>query len=118
MPEAIEARVAEFGNQASSGSWFLAKERDIEEHAALLPYSHYLRQAWSEVNLNGVLCVDGRPTVYICGGARFTAQQKREVHRAVWNQGLVPLLMFVTPDSVEVHSAVKSRNVKKAGSYR
>lgn len=107
MPEAIEARVAEFGNQASSGSWFLAKERDIEEHAALLPYSHYLRQAWSELNLNGVLCVDGRPIVYICGGARFTAQQKRDCHRAVWNQGLVPLLVFLTPDHVEVHSTVK-----------
>lgn len=107
MPEAIEARVAEFGNQASSGSWFLTRERDIEEHAALLPYSHYLRQAWSEVNLSGVLCVDGRPTVYICGGARFTAQQKRERHRAVWNQGLVPLLVFLTPDQVEVHSTVK-----------
>src|ERR1039457_2137667 len=107
MPEAIDARVAELGNQASYGSWFLAKELDIEEHAALLPYSHYLRQAWSEVNLSGVLCVDGRPTVYICGGARFTTQQKRERHRAVWNQGLVPLLVFLTPDQVEVHSTVK-----------
>ena len=86
MPEAIDARVAELGNQASYGSWFLAKERDIEEHAALLPYSHYLRQAWSEVNLSGVLCVDGRPTVYISGGARLMTQQKRERHRAVWNQ--------------------------------
>ena len=77
MPEAIEARVAEFGKQASFGSWFLAKERDIEEHAALLPYSHYLRQAWSEVNLNGVLCVDGRPTVYICGGTLHGTAEAR-----------------------------------------
>lgn len=107
MPEAVESRVAEFGNQVSSGSWFLTRERDIESQAALLPYSHYLRQAWDEVNLSGVLCVDGRPTVYICGATRFTTHQKRERHRAVWNQGLVPLLIFLTPDQVEVHSTVK-----------
>ncbi len=107
MPETIETRVAEFGRQASPGSWFLAKERDIEGHPALLPYSHYLRQAWSELSLSGVLCVDGRPAVYLCGGARFTPQQKRERHRFVWNQGLVPLLVFLTPNQVEVHSTVK-----------
>ena len=74
---------------------------------ALLPYAHYLRQAWSELRLSGVLCVDGRPTVYLCEGARFTQQQKRERHRFVWNQGLVPLLIFLTPNQVEVHSTVK-----------
>jgi SAM-dependent methyltransferase len=107
MAEAMEVRLAEFGNSASAGSWFLAKEGDVERHAALLPYSHYLRQAWNEFNLDGVLCVDGRPAVYICTGMRFSTQQKRERHRAVWNQGLVPLLVFLTPDQVEVHSTIK-----------
>ena len=107
MPETIEQKIAEFGRQASPGSWFLAKEREIEDHEALLPYAHYLRQAWSELELSGVLCVDGRPTVYLCAGARFTPQQKRQRHGYVWNQGLVPLLLFLTPDNVEVHSTVK-----------
>jgi N-6 DNA Methylase len=107
MPETIESKVAEFGRHASAGSWFLSKESDIEGQPALLPYSHYLRQAWTELGLSGVLCVDGRPTVYLCGAAHFNRQQKRERHRFVWNQGLVPLLVFLTPDEVEVHSAVK-----------
>jgi hypothetical protein len=47
MPETVEQMVAEFGEHASPGSWFLSKERDIEEHPTLLPYSHYLRQAWT-----------------------------------------------------------------------
>ncbi len=115
MPETIETRVAEFGRQASPGSWFLATEHDAEAHPALLPYSHYLRQAWNEVNLSGVLCVDGRPTVYLCAGAHFTTQQKRERHRSVWNQGLVPLLVFVTPNQVEVHSTVKKPDKKTVG---
>lgn len=107
MPEALETKVAEFGQQASVGSWFLANEREIETYSALLPYSHYLRQAWDELALSGILCVDGRPTVYLCSAERFTAQQKRERHRTVWNQGLVPLLIFLTPDHIEVHSAGK-----------
>jgi SAM-dependent methyltransferase len=107
MPEAIDARLAEFGNFASAGSWFLAQEEAVERHPGLLPYSHYLRQAWNEMDVDGVLCVDGRPTVYICTGNRFTSQQKRERHQAVWNQGLVPLLIFLSPDQVEVHSTIK-----------
>jgi hypothetical protein len=107
MLETVEQRVAEFGEQASPGSWFLSKEADIEEHPALLPYSHYLRQAWEELKLRGVLCVDGRPTVYLCADIQFTAEVKRRHHSFVWNQGLVPLLIFLTPDQVEVHSTVK-----------
>lgn len=99
--------VADFAAHISPGSWFLSKESDIEKHPALLPYSHYLRQAWRELRLGGCLCVDGRPTVYLCEAAIFTPQQKRDYHQIVWNQGLVPLLIFLTPNHVEVHSTVK-----------
>jgi hypothetical protein len=107
MPQKTESRVVEFGRQASPGSWFLSKESDIEEQRDLLPYSYYLRQAWKELKLSGVLCVDGRPVVYLCEAASFTHEEKRERHRFVWNQGLVPLLVFLTPNQVEVHSTVK-----------
>src|SRR5437773_693051 len=93
MPK--EPNVADFARHSSPGSWFLSKESDIEKHSALLPYRHYLRQAWRELDLAGVLCVDGRPTVYLCEAARITSQQKRERHRFTWNQGLVPLLIFL-----------------------
>lgn len=107
MPETTEQKIAEFAEHISPGSWFLSKESDIELYPELLPFSHYLRQAWSELKLSGVLCVDGHPTVYLCASASFTQQQKREYHRFVWNQGLVPLLIFLTHGWVEVHSTVK-----------
>jgi hypothetical protein len=59
MPQKTESRVVEFGRQASPGSWFLSKESDIEEQRDLLPYSYYLRQAWKELKLSGVM--RGRP---------------------------------------------------------
>jgi len=107
MPNTIEFKVAEFAEQVSPGSWFLSAVDDIAQYPELLPYAHYLRQAWGELGLSGVLCVDRRPAVYLCAGTSFNRQQKRDSHRFVWNQGLVPLLIFLTPDQVEVHSTVK-----------
>jgi N-6 DNA Methylase len=115
MPETIERRIRDFGQQISPGSWFLSGIQEIEEHRELLPYAHYLRQAWSEIGLSGVLCVDGRPTVYLCEGNRFSPEQKRDRHRFVWNQGLVPLLVFVTSSRLEVHSTVKMPTRAPAG---
>lgn len=107
MPDTLELKVTEFAEQASPGSWFLSAEDDIALYHDLLPYAHYLRQAWDKLELSGVLCVDRRPAVYLCAGASFTRDQKRERHRFAWNQGLVPLLIFLTPGQVEVHSTVK-----------
>ncbi len=114
MIDAVEKKVGEFKDQVSPGSIFLSAERHIDEQPALLPYAHYLHQAWYELDLKGVLCVDAKPVVYLCGAQSFTRKKKKEQHRFVWNQGLVPLLMFVTPSSVEVHSAVK-RPEREAG---
>ena len=107
MPVTILTSAAKFGSHISHGSIFLSSVDHIERQPELLPYAHYLRLAWNELDLSGVLCVDGRPTVYLCEGTRFTTEHKREKHRSVWNQGLVPLLIFLTPNNVEVHSTVK-----------
>src|ERR1039458_9735001 len=107
MLETVEQKGAQFGAQVSPGSWLLSKKADIDKHQAVWPYPHELRPAWEELKLQGVLCVDGRPTVYLCAGVQFTTEAKRRHHSFVWNQGLVPLLIFLTPDHVEVHSTVK-----------
>lgn len=107
MPSASKSSGGEFGRNISYGSLFLSKFDDIDREPRLLPYAHYLRQAWTELNLTGVLCVDGKPIVYICEAKRFSIEQKRKQLRFVWNQGLVPLLILLTPSSVEVHTGVR-----------
>lgn len=115
MIETVEKRVADFQAQVSPGSIFLSAERHIDEQQSLLPYAHYLHQAWSELDLKGVLCTDGKPVSYLCGAQSFTRRKKKEQHRFVWNQGLVPLLIFVTPSVVEVHSTVKRPEQEEGG---
>ena len=107
MPSTNGTTAAAFGSYISHGSLFLSSIDQVEREQALLPYAHYLRQVWKNLDLAGVLCVDGRPTAYLCEGARFSTGQKRAKQQIVWNQGLVPLLIFLTPNSVEVHSTVK-----------
>jgi hypothetical protein len=107
MPATDEKLAAEFGEHISHGSVFLSSVEQIDLHHVLLPYAHYLQQAWIELPLDGVLCVDGRPMVYLCEAKRFTTGQKRERQRFVWNQGLVPLLVLLTPGQVEVYSGVR-----------
>ncbi len=107
MPSKNGITAAAFGSYISHGSLYLTSVDQVEGEHTLLPYAHYLRQVWKDLDLAGVLCVDGRPTAYLCEGARFTTDQKRAKQQIVWNQGLVPLLIFLTPNSVEVHSTVK-----------
>ena len=107
MPATDEKLTAKFGEHVSHGSLFLSSVEQVDEHQVLLPYAHYLQQAWAELNLTGVLCVDGRPAAYLCEGNRFTVAQKRERQRFVWNQGLVPLLVLLTPGHVQVYSGVR-----------
>src|ERR1035437_4751436 len=107
MPSKNETTAAAFGSYISHGSLYLSSVDQVEHEQALLPYAHYLRQVWNDLDLAGVLCVDGRPTAYLCEGAIFSMDEKRAKQQIVWNQGLVPLLIFLTPNSVEVHSTVK-----------
>ena len=107
MPSTNGTTAAAFGSYVSHGSLFLSSVDQIEREPTLLAYAHYLRQVWKKLDLAGVLCVEGRPTAYLCEGQRFSTNQKRAKHQIVWNQGLVPLLIFLTPNSVEVHSTVK-----------
>ena len=107
MPATDERLTVEFSKHVSQGSLFISSAGQIDRCDILLPYAHYLQQAWERLNLSGVLCVDGRPTVYLCEAKRFTTEQKRERQRFVWNQGLVPLLVLLTPGQVEVHSGVR-----------
>lgn len=112
MPHGNKPNAGVFASHVSHGSLFLSKIEDINREPRLLPSAHYLRQAWNRLDLSGVLCVDGRPTVYLCEAKRFTTAQKRERQRFVWNQGLVPLLILLTPDKVEVHSGVAKPSPK------
>jgi len=98
---------ADFGGLVSHGSLYLSGIAQVDEIPWLLPYAHYLKQAWQELSLAGVLCVDGRPAVYVCEADAFTPQEVTARHHFVWNQGVVPLLILLSQGKAELHTAAR-----------
>ncbi len=107
MSSSAKSGTAAFAEHISQGSIFLASLDELGNHSILLPYAHYVAQAWNKLNLTGVLCVDGRPTIYICEGQSFDVKTKHATQQFAWNQGLTPLLVFLTRTAVEVYSTLR-----------
>ena len=85
---------------------FFRSAEDIEKYAGRHPYSHLMRRAWETMHLNGILCVDGRPTVYFKEVQQLDSRTQRERYQKFWNQGLATLLVVKSPKEVQVFSSL------------
>ena len=98
--------IKDFNLKGVSAPEFFRSAEDIEKYAGRHPYSHLMRRAWEVMHLNGILCVDGRPTVYFKEVKRIDSLRQRERYQKFWNQGLATLLVISSPDEVQVFSSL------------
>jgi len=98
--------IKDFDLKGVSAPDFFRSAEDIEKYAGRHPYSHLMRRAWETMHLNGILCVDGRPTVYFKEVKRIDSLRQQERYRKFWNQGLATLLVIKSPDKVQVFSSL------------
>lgn len=69
--------------------------------------SHYIRRAFDRLRLDGVLCIDGVPTVYLKKFERPVGRREiNELQQKLWNQGTGTLLVVVDPAFVYVFSSM------------
>ncbi len=106
MAVASQKLVNKFALAGVSPPVFFRSADDIEKFAGRHPYSHLMRRAWETMHLNGILCVDGRPTVYFKEVKRLDSLRQRERYRKFWNQGLATLLVVSSPEQVQVFSSL------------
>jgi len=85
---------------------YLSDVSELISHPELATVSHAIRQAWRELGLSGVLCIDHQPCAYIKEQKRFTADQKERLVKFVWNQGTAPQLILIDESKVEVYSSL------------
>jgi type I restriction-modification system DNA methylase subunit len=85
---------------------FFRSEEDIEKQAGIHPYSHFMRRAWETMHLNGILCIEGKPTVYFKEVDGIDSQNQKECYQKFWNQGLATLLVLISPKEVQVFSSL------------
>lgn len=91
---------------------YLARGRGLESAP---DFGHiYRRAVGSQCQLQGVYLLrppqaqaSSIPVVYICQAD--SEEHAQQIHRLVWNQGLVPFLMVVSPRTIRLYSGFRYR---------
>lgn len=68
--------------------------------------AHLIRRAWKNLELEAVLTVENKPTVYFKRVAKKNPAAEAELHRLLWNQGTATLLVVRDSAEVRVYSAL------------
>jgi len=71
------------------------------------PHSEAVRFALSELNLTAVFCIEGVPTIAFLSESEIAQAQIDHVHRVLWNQGLMSLLLVIRDEELVAYSLVQ-----------
>ncbi len=95
---------------------FYASMEAALQDSSLIGYVSVIKRAWREMKLDGVLCLDGRPVLYLKEYARtLTAKERHRQQRLFWNQGVANVLVLVDPVSVYIHSGLTAPTTDTVG---
>ncbi|RWA75341.1 MAG: N-6 DNA methylase [Mesorhizobium sp.] len=90
----------------------LDRRRAPEFYAALAevqpgPHAEAIRFALGELRLSGVFCIEGVPTIGFLSRSDVSLEQIDQVHRILWNQGLMSLLLVIRDDELTAYSLLQ-----------
>ena len=83
--------------------------RSIEEvdHHAVDGQAHYMRKAFQSMELDGIFCIDGKPTVYLKNfSSSLNRSQINELHKKFWNQSIGTILILQDPHRLYIFSGM------------
>jgi SAM-dependent methyltransferase len=91
----------------SAGMVFYNSLESVRSDADLLGYVSVIERAWCEMKLDGVLCLDSRPVLYLKEHGRpFSFRKRILLQRLFWNQGVANVLVLADPTSVYIYSGL------------
>ena len=71
------------------------------------PHADAIRFALSDLDLAAVFCIEGVPTIGFLNEPDSTSERIDHVHRTLWNQGLMSLLLVIGDDKLTAYSLVQ-----------
>lgn len=71
------------------------------------PHASAMRVGFNKLQLSGFFCVDTIPTIAFVSRDQLNRFEITRIHQALWNQGLVSLLLVMLPDEVRAYSVTK-----------
>lgn len=79
------------------------------------PHAEAIRFALVDLELAAVFCIEGVPTVGFLNQPDVSLARIDELHRILWNQGLMSLLLILKEDELVAYSLVKRPFQREAG---
>lgn len=80
------------------------------------PHAEAIRFALTELRLAAVFCIEGVPTIGFLNEPNATVDRIDTVHRILWNQGLMSLLLVMGDDELVAYSLVQRPFIREEGS--
>jgi len=102
-----KALVGAHRKAAPAGMLFYGSLAEVKADGALTPYLHVLARAWDALELSGVVCVGGLPTLYLAVRNKpVSPGDGADLQRIFWNQGVATVLVVADPTTVRVYSGL------------
>ncbi len=79
------------------------------------PHADAIRFAFSQLKLTAVFCIEGVPTIGFLSEPNIRLGEIDRIHRILWNQGLMSLLLVVRDDELSAYSLVQRPFMRKQG---
>lgn len=91
---------------ATTGFVRYASIHEVLADSRLFAYHHLISVAWSELELDSIVCINNLPTVYIHRSRTpIESNHAAKLHQLFWNQGIATLLILRDPKQLHVYSA-------------
>ena len=95
-----------FGLKSISEQEYFSSIRDVDKYAEF-GQAHYMRRAFQSMELDGILCIDRKPSVYLKNfDSKLTRLQVNELHKKFWNQSTAKILILQDPQMLYVFSGM------------
>ncbi|MDM8523599.1 N-6 DNA methylase [Desulfococcaceae bacterium HSG8] len=90
-----------------AGMMFYDSVESARDDTDLTGYMSAIERAWNVLNLDGILCLDARPVLYLKNyGRPFAARERILLQKLFWNQGVANVLVLADPVSVYIYSGL------------
>ena len=86
----------------------------IQKDISIVGYISVIERAWNELKLDGVLCIDTRPVLYLKEFNRpLPTKERIKYQRLFWNQGIANILILIDPQNVYIYSGLAQPSNEK-----
>jgi hypothetical protein len=85
---------------------FFRSFEELEAAQIGISQIHVMRRAWQDLELDGILYQDKSPYIYIKEVSSIEPQETRKLHLRLWNQGIAPFLLVVSPNEFHIYSSL------------